>query len=480
MSKPPTEPSAPPGIASPEEERFRLIYQYAPIGIAQVDLASGRVLDVNDMLCRIIGVDHASLIGRPIAEFIHPDDWKEEAKLLEQMARGEIERYQIEKRYPRPDGTQAWVRVMSTRVDESGRPPFRLSVVEDITDRKNTEAALKQQEEQLRAIVETAVDAIITIDERGRVESVNTATVRLFGYSREEMVGRNISMLMPEPDRTNHDRYLSDYNRTGRASIIGIGRDVRARRKDGTIFPVHLAVNEVHLATGRLFTGIIHDLTERRHLEELVAEASSREQQRIGQDLHDGLGQQLAGLSFFCKSLVTRLEARTAAEAQDARRMNELITSALQHTRGLARGLNPIGVSRSGLSAALGELAGWVTNTFGTPCRFEETDPVEIEDNAVANHAYRIAQEAVTNAVKHAKPWNVTITLGFDRGQVSLVIEDDGSGIADTSSSGGSGRDIMRARAAFIGGKLDIGPGRAGGTIVRCRFPQPPLKEEAP
>jgi two-component system CheB/CheR fusion protein len=473
-----TSASAP--AATPGEERFRLIYQYAPIGIAQVELASGKLLDVNDMICRILRADRQKLIGRKISELIHPDDWKHEAELLDQMSSGKIDRYQIEKRYERPDGTQAWVRVMSTRVDEPGRPPFRLSVVEDITDRKAAEAALKQQEEQLRAILETAVDAIITIDERGRMESVNSATVRLFGYQREEMIGQNVSMLMPEPDHSHHDRYLKDYTHTGRASIIGIGRDVRARRKDGTIFPVHLAVNEVRLAKGRLFTGILHDLTERRHLEGLVSEASAREQQRIGQDLHDGLGQQLAGLSFFCKSLVTRLESHAAAEAADARRMNELITSALQHTRGLARGLNPIGEGRQGLASALRELAAWVTNTFGTPCRYEETDPVDIDDTAVANHAYRIAQEAVTNAVKHAKPWNVTISLGFDRGQVVLIVEDDGSGIPENSTSGGSGRDIMRARAAFIGGKLDIAPGRAGGTIVRCRFPQPPLKEATP
>lgn len=339
-------------------------------------------------------------------------------------------------------------------------------------------AELQEREERLRAIVETAVDAIITITDRGVIDSVNSSALRMFGYAREEMIGRNVSMLMPEPDRSHHDRYLENYGRTGRAAIIGIGREVVAQHKDGRLFPAHLAVSEVRLANHRLYTAFLHDLTNRRKLEQLVAEASAAEQQRIGQDLHDGLGQQLAGLSFYCKSLVTRLEAKgAAAEAADARRMNELIGEALRQARGLARGLNPIVDGEQGLASALEELAAYVSSTFGVPCRFEGIDPIAIPDRTVANHAYRVAQEAVTNALKHAKPWNVTIRLGVDRGQVLLSVEDDGTGISPQAAQTGSGREIMRARAAYIGGTVEIVPGEAGGTVVRCRFPHPPVEE---
>ena len=122
--------------------------------------------------------------------------------------------------------------------------------------------------ERLRAILETAVDAIVTIEESGVIESVNPAAERAFGYSRDELLGRNVSMLMPSPYREEHDRHVERYLRTGEARIIGIGREVEAQRKDGTVFPVDIAVSEVRLPGRRLFTGIIRDLTERREMEE--------------------------------------------------------------------------------------------------------------------------------------------------------------------------------------------------------------------
>ena len=126
---------------------------------------------------------------------------------------------------------------------------------------------LSENAKRLRAILDTAVDAIVTIEESGAVESINPATERMFGYTRGELVGRNVSLLMPSPHREEHDRYITDYLRTGNARIIGIGREVEARRKDGSVFPVDLAVSEVRLPGRRLFTAIIRDLTERRELE---------------------------------------------------------------------------------------------------------------------------------------------------------------------------------------------------------------------
>ena len=124
---------------------------------------------------------------------------------------------------------------------------------------------------RLDAILDTAVDAIVTIEESGVIESINPATERMFGYAHDELVGNNVSTLMPLPHREEHDRYIANYLRTGEAHIIGIGREVEARRKDGTVFPVDLAVSEVRLPGRRLFTAIIRDLTERRALEAQAA-----------------------------------------------------------------------------------------------------------------------------------------------------------------------------------------------------------------
>jgi PAS domain S-box-containing protein len=133
------------------------------------------------------------------------------------------------------------------------------------------EDALLQSEARLRAVLETAVDAIITIDGRGTIQSVNPATVRLFGYVAAQMIGQNVKMLMPSPYQEEHDGYLERYLRTGQKRIIGIGREVQARRKDGTVFPIDLAVSEVE--PGKLFTGIIRDISERRFAEARLREA---------------------------------------------------------------------------------------------------------------------------------------------------------------------------------------------------------------
>jgi two-component system sensor histidine kinase UhpB len=139
--------------------------------------------------------------------------------------------------------------------------------IRDITPRKQAEQALRDSEARLRTVFDTAVDAVIIIDERGNIERFNTAAVRLFGYQLEEVLGRNVSMLMPAPHRKMHDGYLEHYLRTGEKKIIGVGREVVGMRKDGTVFPMDLAVAEMHVAGRRMFTGVVRDITERKRAE---------------------------------------------------------------------------------------------------------------------------------------------------------------------------------------------------------------------
>jgi len=137
------------------------------------------------------------------------------------------------------------------------------------------EADLRASEERWRAVIDSAVDGIIVIDPRGTIESMNPAAVRLFGYNESETIGRNVSMLMPSPYHEEHDSYLGRYLSTGDKKIIGIGRDVTGRRKDGTTFPLHLSVGEVFTKGERKFTGILHDLTARVALEQQIREQSA-------------------------------------------------------------------------------------------------------------------------------------------------------------------------------------------------------------
>src|SRR5215510_4265704 len=147
--------------------------------------------------------------------------------------------------------------------------------------RQQAEAVLRDSEARTHAILQTAVDGIITIDERGIVESFNPAAERLFEYTTDEVIGQNISMLMPSPYREEHDSYIARYLQTDEPHIIGIGREVRARRRDGTTFPVALAVSEMHLDGRRMFTGIVHDLSARVQAEEALRHAHDELEVRV-------------------------------------------------------------------------------------------------------------------------------------------------------------------------------------------------------
>ena len=331
------------------------------------------------------------------------------------------------------------------------------------------EQSVQETAERLRAILETAVEGIITIDERGRMESVNPAAERIFGYKAADLIGRNVSMLMPSPDRERHDSYLSNYTRTGHAKIIGIGREVVGLRKDGTTFPMDLAVSEVKLPERRLFTGFVRDITERKRLEQEILEISNREQRRIGQDLHDGLCQELAGIQLMAEVLQQDLKSKR--DSTQAGKIADSVRRAISHTRMLARGLSPVEVENNGLMSALHELAQNTAALFHIECAFECPVPVLVRDNAAATHLYRIAQEAINNAIKHGHAKSIAIHLTSTGGKAQLKIEDNGAGFQTPAPNhDGMGLQIMKYRSEVIGAKLTVAPGCERGAVVTCEF----------
>ena len=143
-------------------------------------------------------------------------------------------------------------------------------------DHHHTPDQNTENKSRLKAIIDTAIDGIITIDTQGIVETLNPAAARIFGYQPEEIIGRNISMLMPEPDRSRHDGYIENYLRTGEAKIIGKGREVLGKKKDGTVFPFLLSISEVQLKDKLIFTGIVHDITELKQAEAALRESENK------------------------------------------------------------------------------------------------------------------------------------------------------------------------------------------------------------
>ncbi len=336
---------------------------------------------------------------------------------------------------------------------------------------KNT-SALADSAERLRAILETAVEGIITIDGRGIIESFNPASEKIFGWSANEAIGKNVSLLMPAPFRHSHDHYLENYQNTGSAKIIGIGREVVGQRRDGSTFPMDLSVSEVRLANRRMFTGFVRDITERKRLEKEIIEISNREQQRIGQDLHDGLCQELTGIELVCQVLAQKLAAKSKAESKQASEIAQHIRSAISHTRQLARGLSPVELEANGFMSALHELTANVQKLFQVECRLECGAPVLIQNNVLATHLYRIVQEAINNAVKHGRAKKISVSLKSAGDRIVLAVTDDGLGFTDESKKiGGMGLHIMKYRAGVLDAVLEIRSGTGGaGTTVECRF----------
>lgn len=338
---------------------------------------------------------------------------------------------------------------------------------------KEAESALRDSNERLRAILDTAVEGIVTIDERGSIESFNCAAEKIFGYPATEVIGQNVSVLMPQPYREEHDAYLTNYLRTGHARIIGIGREVCGRRKDGSLFPMDLSVSEVQLANRRIFTGFIRDISERKRLEKEILEISDREQRRIGQDLHDGLCQFLAGIELLSQALEQKLASRSRPDAESAGQIARYVREAIGQTRSLAHGLSPVTLECEGLMSALQKLAENTEEMFQVHCAFDCERPVFVHDHAAATQLYRIAQEAVSNAIKHGRARRISISLKEAGNRNVLVIKDNGVGLPrPLPEKRGMGLQIMQYRAGMIGGGLMVQADMDGGTSVVCSAPR--------
>jgi signal transduction histidine kinase len=208
---------------------------------------------------------------------------------------------------------------------------------------------------------------------------------------------------------------------------------------------------------------------ERRELEKRILEISEREQARMGQDLHDGLCQQLVGMAFSANLLQQKLAGQELPEAGDAARIAAMLDESITQARQLARGLYPVRIEDLGLATALEDLAETMQDMFHIECGFAfDGDAVEV-DQWVAVHFYRIAKEAVTNAIKHARPRRVQIRLRVTATEIEIRVEDDGNGIvAGAARAGGMGLRIMEFRARMIGGKFQIQAGQDDGTVVSC------------
>ena len=400
------------------------------------------------------------------------------AKAIRQVIAREIETWSCE--YPcHSDTKQRW---FTCRVTKCLGEDISYVVVahEDITARHLAEDALKSSEERLSTLLRTANDAVVTIDENGTLQLFNHAAETMFGYSANEAIGQNVGILMPSPYRREHDDYLKRYRETRVRRIMGTTREVVGQRKDGTIFPMDLSVSEVdHL---NLYMGLMRDLTSRKQLEREIVEIASLEQQRIGQDLHDSIGQQLTGAIMLSQVLLEtarniqpqenkQVPTENAKSLQQvyslAQRLQFCIEESLQNIRDICRVLSPVPITADGLIVALEQLVAKTSNQSPVICTFDCPKPILFSDNLTATHLFNIAQGALSNALRHAQASHIQIRIERTDDQLILAVRDDGIGLPP-SNDPGMGMRIMQNRAQIIGGTLLIHPVEPTGTEVTC------------
>jgi PAS domain S-box-containing protein len=338
----------------------------------------------------------------------------------------------------------------------------------------SSEAPLSNMEAKYRALVEQipAVVFMAYLDQGIGEAYVSPQIETALGFSQSEW--------LEDPVRWYQRIHPDDKMRWSMeaAEMFLSGKPLRSAyrviARDGRVLWFQCEAKMIRREDGRpwFIHGVGFDITERKGLEEAILEISAREQRRIAQDLHDGLGQHLTGIAFMCKVLEEKLSDKSLPEAVEAAKIVKMVNQAIDNTRQLARGLHPVAAEPLGLMSALKKWANEVEGLFHIGCNFHCEKPLQIHDANLATHLYRIAQEAVNNAIRHGKSRNILISLSGKNETGTLVIQDDGDGFPKKPASPpGVGLSIMNYRADMVGGSLKVQPNQERGITVTCIFP---------
>jgi PAS domain S-box-containing protein len=402
-------------------------------------------------------------------KFFDPADHKAAIGRRQRLRRGE--RTEMELSLRTLSGTSRWVHLANQPIVASDGSTSRyIGVVHDITDRKVNEEVLRSQ----ALAVEVMHEGVVLSDSQGVIRMTNPAFDRMFRVGAGDLIGKHLDELPCEPPLDRRIAEFADEAGTRVGAPLVSELTVHGAREDNSALFVEGAITSLVLSGERFWLTMLQDATARRQLEREVLEVSNREQQRIGNDLHDGLGQELTGIALLLRGLENRAEREAPALSQSIEEVALLVNDAIFTTRALARGLTPVTFDRGGLALALEGLARRLSATFHIDVRCEADAALERGLESVnALHLYRIAQEAVTNAAQHgaAKLLHISLRVDGDRGL--LRIEDNGSGFNPAiHQSKGLGLRIMHYRAQMMAGSLRIESATSRGTVVSCWFPR--------
>jgi PAS domain S-box-containing protein len=405
---------------------------------------------------------------------VHPGDRHAVSRAVDYAFRFHAE-VQREFRLKSKDDRYRWYEAIARPLFDDGKTPRGLvGVIQDITERRDSEIRLRRSEELLRATTANTADTLVLVDTGLRVRFINKG---VGGMSIEQIIGCEIGVLLPEPARDGVVEKLRHILETGETATYefqsGEAEELRYFENRAVL------VRDDGIGTGISIS--TRDITERKRLEQEILDVSGRERQSIGRDLHDGLGQELTGVALMLRGLGTRLEQRCPEAMESINEIVGLVNQSIENARSLARGLLPVRKETGGLAFALRELAARSHDSYGMKVNFRaEVWPALNLDETDASHLYRIAQEALTNAARHGHATLVDIFLLVTRNTFLLYITDDGEGFRlPASPYSGMGLKIMKYRAGMIGARFEIAPNEPRGTVVRITGEQP-LTASAP
>ena len=391
---------------------------------------------------------------------VHPDDLPQFSGRYERLIAGTSESYEAEYRIRTRAGNWRWIlsRGRATARDNAGRAVRLAGVTIDIDARKRMELALRDSEARLRTqavILETMREGVVLVNPVGRIEFTNPAFDRMFGPNTGDPAGISAVELLGLHGR-------------------GGTRDMLFRRRDGSQFAAEVLSEEIDLSGEKRILVVVQDVSERKQLESEIIEIANRERRRLGADLHDGLGQELTGISLLLRSLSKRGLPVAFEAGPELNEIIALVNHAIQSSRRMALGISPVTLERGGLLPALQTLVAWSRDSYGIDVRLHLgiRSQLLIGESAAA-HLYLIVQEAINNAVRHGGARSIAVRLRTNRVSVSLSITDDGVGFTETRALGaGMGLKLMRYRCAMIGGVMKIKRMPRGGTRIHSVCPQ--------
>ncbi len=493
----------------PLDENVRSAAERSGVGTWDLDL-SIRKLDWSNTTRTLFGVaTDAPVDYEFFLSLLEPQDrGRTEAALQQSIATGC--NFDIRYRLPRSEEGH-WVRALGTVVNGSDGAPARLiGVVIDIDHEKRLEDAVRVREKHFRSILDTVPDAMIVIDEHGIMQFFSSAAERQFGYTEPEAIGKNISELMPEPDRSRHDGYLARYLKTGERHIIGIGRIVTGMRRDGTTFPMHLTIGEMQSGGKPYFTGFVRDLTEQQQTQarlqelqsELVHVSRLTAMGEMASALAHELNQPLSAISNYMKGSrrllagstdanAPKIEAALDRAAEQAMRAGDIIRrlrnfvardASEKRVERLSKMVEEAGAL--GLTGAR-EQGVFLRFNLDPSCDLVLADRVQIQQVLV--NLFRNALEAMEHSTH--RELIASNTRAADD-MIELAVSDTGSGFADgapanlfqpfftTKEAGmGVGLSISRTIIETHGGRMWAETNSSGGATFRFTLPAAPAKD---